>query len=154
MRTRAELKGTLEDIPPDANVRIEAVAGAKNGEPAVVVTSAGGARTSLLIADAIQNNSKGSLGLLPRLCGFAGGPKVVPIFKMMFLSDKKALKSQLDQWAELPGLARVIPCHGDPVTAGPRRQKRPRKPTVGKGNWMTVPGCTSSGNTAAFVTST
>jgi hypothetical protein len=38
---------------------------------------------------------------------------------MMFLSDKKALKSQLDQWAELPGLARVMPCHGDPVTASP-----------------------------------
>ncbi|HVR00783.1 MAG TPA: hypothetical protein VMT47_01510 [Polyangia bacterium] len=119
MRTRAELAGTLEDVPADANVRIEPVAGAKNGEPAIVVTSAGGARTSLLIADAIQNNPKGSLGLLPRLCGFAGGPKVVPVFKMMFLSDKKALKGQLEQWAALPGLARVIPCHGDPVTASP-----------------------------------
>jgi hypothetical protein len=41
------------------------------------------------------------------------------VFKMMSLSDTKALKSQLAQWADLPGLARVIPCHGDPVQAGP-----------------------------------
>jgi hypothetical protein len=118
MRARAELTGTLEDVPADANVQITPVAGAKNGEPAVIVTSVEGRRVSLLIADAVQNNSKESLGLLPRLCGFAGGPKVVPIFKMMFLKDKGALKRQLSEWAEMPGLARFVPCHGDAVTSG------------------------------------
>ena len=118
MRERADIGGTLEAIPADPNVRIEPVAGAKTGEPAIIVTSAGGRRVSLLVSDALQNNPKSSVGFLPRLMGFAGGPKVVPVFKMMFLKDKKALKRQLEGWAELPGLERILPCHGDAVTTG------------------------------------
>jgi hypothetical protein len=37
---------------------------------------------------------------------------------MMFLKDKVALKRQLVEWAELPGLARLVPCRGDGVTSG------------------------------------
>src|SRR5207249_2878764 len=116
MRERADVAGMLEAIPSDPNVRIEPVAGAKSGEPAIIVTSAGGKRVSLLVSDGIQNNPKSSLGLLPRLMGFAGGPKVVPVFKMMFLKDKKAFKRQLEEWATLPGLERILPCHGEAVT--------------------------------------
>jgi hypothetical protein len=63
-----------------------------------------------------MNNSKESIGLFPRMMGFAGSAKIVPVFKMMFLKDKKALKEQVNRWAELPGLARLVPCHGDLVT--------------------------------------
>jgi hypothetical protein len=118
MRARAEIAGMLEDIPRDPNVQIVAVAGAKNGEPAVLVKSDGGRRVSLLVSDVLQNNSKASIGLLPRIMGFSGGPKVVPVFKMIFLKDRAALKRQLTEWAELPGLARLLPCHGDAVTSG------------------------------------
>ena len=118
MRQRAEITGMLEDVPPDPNVTITAVAGAKTGEPAVIVKSDGGRRVSLLVSDVLQNNSKGSLGLLPRIMGFGGGPKVVPVFKMMFVKDKAALKRQLGEWADMPGLARLAPCHGDAVTSG------------------------------------
>ena len=118
MRARAEITGMLEDVPPDPNVQITAVAGAKTGEPAVIVKSDAGRRVSLLVSDVLQNNSKDSLGLLPRLMGFGGGPKVVPVFKMMFVKDKGALKRQLTEWAEIPGLARLVPCHGDVVTSG------------------------------------
>ena len=117
MRVRAEIAGMLEDIPPDANVQITTVAGVKNGEPAIVVRSDGGRRVTLLVSDVLQNNSRASIGLLPRLMGFSGGPKVVPVFKMIFLKDKPALKRQLTEWAELPGLARLVPCHGDAVTS-------------------------------------
>ena len=92
MRQRAEIAGMLEDVPPDPNVQVTAVAGAKTGEPAVIVKSDGGQRVSVLVSDVLQNNSKASLGLLPRLMGFGGGPKVVPVFKMMFVKDKAALK--------------------------------------------------------------
>jgi hypothetical protein len=118
MRARAEIAGTIDDIPADPNVEVAAVPGTKSGEPAVIVRSAGGQRVSLLVADAIQNNARGSVGMLPRLMGFAGGPKVVPIFKMLFVKDKAALKNQLGAWAELPGLTRVMVCHGDTVTDG------------------------------------
>jgi hypothetical protein len=118
MRQRAEIAGMLKDVPTDPNVQITPVAGAKTGEPAVIVRSDAGRRVSLLLSDVLQNNPKHSLGLLPRLMGFGGGPKVVPVFKMMFLKDKRALKGQLTEWAELPNLARLIPCHGDAVTSG------------------------------------
>jgi len=118
MRARADIAGMLEDVPPDPNVLVMPVAGVKNGEPAVIVKSDGGRRVSLLVSDVLQNNSKESLGLLPRIMGFGGGPKVVPVFRMMFLKDKGALKRQLAEWAALPGLSRLVPCHGDGVTSG------------------------------------
>jgi hypothetical protein len=114
VRERAEMTGTLESVPPDPAIRIEPVAGVKNGEPALVVTSPGG-RTNILVSDVIMNNSKQHLGLFPRMMGFAGHAKIVPVFRMMFLKDKPALKSQLQRWADLPGLSRVVPSHGDIV---------------------------------------
>jgi hypothetical protein len=118
MRARAEIAGMLEDLPGDPTVEVVSVAGAKTGEPALIVRSEGGRRVSVLVADAIQNNPKANVGFLPRLMGFAGGPKVVPIFKMLFTKDRAALKQQIGDWGNLPGLVRVMPCHGDAVTEG------------------------------------
>lgn len=118
MRARAEIAGMLEDLPADPDVEVVPVAGAKTGEPAIVVKSAGGQRVSLLFSDAIQNNNPARTGFLPRLMGFAGGPKVVPVFKLAFLKDKAAFKRQLSAWADMPGLARVVPCHGDILSDG------------------------------------
>lgn len=112
LRERADLAGILDAVPPDSSVRIEPVAGVKNGEPALIVTSGNG-HVSLLVADVIMNNAKASIEFLPRLMGFAGAVKVVPVFRMVFLKDKPALKAQLERWSELPGLVRIVPCHGD-----------------------------------------
>jgi hypothetical protein len=95
LRQRAEIAGFLADIPKDPAVDVVPVVGAKTGEPAAIVRSAGGQRVTLLVSDAVQNNSKESLGFFPRICGFAGGPKVVPLFKMLFTKDKGALKRQM-----------------------------------------------------------
>jgi hypothetical protein len=118
IRQRAEMAGVLEDVPKDAAVEIVPVSGAKTGEPAAIVRSAGGQRVTLLFSDAIQNNAKESIGLIPRLCGFGGGPKVVPLFKMLFTKDKAALRRQVSEWADLPGLARLMFCHGNAVAEG------------------------------------
>ena len=112
IRTRAELTGTLEAIQSDGDVTVQPVPGVKLGEPAITVRSGGG-RVSLLFGDAIQNSRKESLKLPLRLMGFGGGPKVVPVFKMMFVKDKPRLKAQLTEWSELSGLARLVPTHGD-----------------------------------------
>lgn len=122
-QTRATMSGTLEALPSDASLRIEPVAGVKNGEPALVVTSDGG-RVSMLFSDVLMNNRKESLGLFPRLLGFAGGLKIAPVFKMMFLRDKQALKGQLEKWADTPDLARLVPCHGDLVASAPGQALR------------------------------
>jgi len=116
-RERADLAGTLDGLPSDPAIRVEAVAGLKNGEPALFITSGNG-HVSLLVSDVVMNNPKTSIGLLPRLMGFAGGVKVVPVFKMMFIKDKPALRAQLERWAGTSGLTRLVPCHGDLVPAG------------------------------------
>src|SRR5439155_18674842 len=77
IRARVEMAGTLDTIPADPSMQIEILDGVKSGEPALIVHHAGG-RVSLLFSDVIMNNAKSSIGFLPRMMGFAGGPKVVP----------------------------------------------------------------------------
>lgn len=117
VRARAPMAGTFEALPPDPSVRLEPVAGVKNGEPALIVTSPNG-HVSLIVSDAIMNNQKEEIGLFPRLMGFAGSVKIVPVFRMMFLGDKPALKAHIERWAALPGLTRLMPCHGGIVSSG------------------------------------
>jgi hypothetical protein len=47
-----------------------------------------------------------------RIMGFGGGPKVAPIYKLLFIKDRGALKAQFEHLAALPGLSHLIPCHG------------------------------------------
>jgi hypothetical protein len=109
MRARWD-SATLDQLPPDPSVSFESLDGAKTGEPVGIVRSSG--RVSLLFADAYQDATGYKLPLPLRLLGFGGGPKVVPVFKLLFTKDKAALKAHLERLAALPGLERIIPCHG------------------------------------------
>jgi hypothetical protein len=88
------------------------VAGAKTGEAAVIVTTAGGQRVSLLVADALQNNAKETVGFLPRLMGFAGGPKVVPV------KTRQRSSVSCPSGPSCRARARAMFCPGDSVTDG------------------------------------
>ncbi len=110
LRARWELAGTLDALPGDASVTFESLDGTKSGEPVGVVRS--GARVSLLFSDAYQDATGYKLPLPLRVLGFGGGPKVVPLFKWLFTRDKAALKAHLERLAALPGLERIVPCHG------------------------------------------
>ena len=113
---RSPLDGTLEDIPADPSMSLAVVPGSKLGEPVLTVRSGGGARVSLLFCDVLQNTPKEKVNFFFRLLGFsADHPKVVPAFKLLFLSDKAALKEALVKWAQIPNLLRIIPFHGDIV---------------------------------------
>lgn len=111
MRAKFNVAGSVEDIPPDPSVTLEPVAGAKTGEPVAIVRSQGG--VSLIFADAYMATPSKGTHIMLRLLGFAGGPKVAPIFKWMFCNDKAALKAHFQRLAALPGLKRLIPCHGE-----------------------------------------
>jgi hypothetical protein len=114
---RADMAGAFEDLPPDPAVQIEPVAGASLGEPVLIVRSGG--RISLLFADVIQNMAPESMGWGWRVLGFTGGPKVTPAYRLFFLRRGRAgLRSQLQRWADLPGLCRLVPCHGRIVSEG------------------------------------
>ncbi len=118
IRQRVELAGTLEDLPADPTVSVAGLPGSKLGESAVVVRSGGGTRLSLLLSDVVQNSPSETLPWLFRALGFAGGPKVVPAYRLLFVQDRAAVKAKLAEWAALPGLERLVPCHGAIVTKG------------------------------------
>lgn len=117
MRARATLEGVLEDVPADPSIDLMSVPGTKHGETAIIVRSGGGARVSILISDVIQNSPREKTPLFMRLLGFAGGPKIVPVFRMLFLKNKAAVKETFLKWAAIPNLKRLVPFHGSIVEA-------------------------------------
>ena len=118
IKKRSELAGTLDAIPADDHVKVHVTQGNKLGEPVIEVRSGGGERVSLLFGDLIQNNSSASLSLPFRMLGFGGGPKVTPVFKLMFVKDKARMKEQIASWSELKNLTRLMPSHGSMVSEG------------------------------------
>lgn len=112
-----EVAGSLADLPADPTVRFEEVEGTKTGEAVGIVTS--GDRVSLLFADCCQNSPPDGMMFPLRMLGFAGGPKVVPVFEFLFMSDRVRLRAHLERLAALPGLARLVPFHGAVVDVEP-----------------------------------
>lgn len=102
--------GALADLPADPNVRLVHLAGTRQGETALVV--AGPRGTSVAFADAFMNVPRGS-GLFNALLGVSGGPKCPPTFRLIAVADRPALARDLAALADLPGLVRLIPSHGD-----------------------------------------
>jgi hypothetical protein len=104
--------GDLDALPADPALRAEPLAGTRSGEAAFVVAS--GPRRSLLFGDVLFNvpDGGGIGGLLLRLVGTSGGPKVTPIARRTIVTDRRALAADLRRLAALPGLARLVPSHG------------------------------------------
>jgi hypothetical protein len=118
LRERLDLAGHLEDVPQDPAHDIQPVAGTKYGEPVLIVKSGGGRRANLMFCDVVQNNAKETTGLALRLAGFGGGPKVPIAMKLLLLNDKRAVRNHLARLADMPGLTRLLPCHGEVTTSG------------------------------------
>jgi hypothetical protein len=119
-RVRAILpvEGTLEELPADETLRCRPLAGTRFGEAAWVVRS--GPRASLLLCDALHNSrpGRGFGGFMFKLMGFTGpAPNVPPLYKRRAVSDQAALRRALLELADTPGLARLVPSHGDVISA-------------------------------------
>lgn len=114
MRARFGEALTIEEIPADPAVQLESMRGTKTGEPVVLVHS--GARVSAVFADALMAVPREGSPRLMRWIGFAGGPKVSPVFRLFFMSDRKALRGHLEQLAEIRGLTHLVPCRGSVIS--------------------------------------
>jgi hypothetical protein len=104
----------------DPNVRFVTVPGTDEHEAALVVTTPSG--STLVLNELFWNidDRSGFGGWLFRLAGFTGGePKIPAVVAIKSIRDKPSLKAQLEQWAGLPGLKRIIVSHGDIVTNDP-----------------------------------
>ncbi|MGE5615803.1 MAG: hypothetical protein ACM3X5_02695 [Bacillota bacterium] len=109
----------------DSNVRFITVWGVEAHEAALVVLTSRG--TTLIVNDILGNihDADGVAGWLLRKAGFAGdGPQVPRVVKMKIVDDIEALGAQLDQWAEIPSLSRIIVSHGDMIEDDPRGMLR------------------------------
>jgi len=129
-RKRVEEKvpvdGSWNDAPRDPDVSVESLGGTKVDEAVVSVRSGG--RVSLcFFGDAVMNlpPRPGVRGLLWRLLGSSGRPRVTRIARWFIVGDQAVFREHLLRLAARPGLGRVVPCHGGIVAedaAGVLRQ--------------------------------
>jgi hypothetical protein len=110
-----EVDGSYEDFPNDSAIAIEYLEGVKKLEG--VLTVRDGGETALVFNDCLFNirHGKGVAGLLFRIIGSSGGPKVTRIMRLFAIKDKEALRAQLETLATTEGLCRLIPGHGEPI---------------------------------------
>jgi hypothetical protein len=54
-------------------------------------------------------------GLVLRLLGSSGGPKVTPVARLLTVRDAGALAADLERLAQTVGLVRLVPSHGEVV---------------------------------------
>ena len=104
--------GTYEDFPSDDTVRLEMLHGVKDLEGAMIVTSQDG--VTVVLNDSVMNMDRKHdvLGwLFTTVMGSAGGPRVSRFGKLMFVDDQSALRHDLERYAELPRLTRLVVSH-------------------------------------------
>jgi hypothetical protein len=109
----------------DPDVTFNTVPGTRAHEAALIVRRSKG---TTLVLNVLVGNIHGAAGIdgwLLRLAGFAGAGAQIPrVVKMALVKDSADLRAQLLEWAELPGLRRIIVSHGDPIDSDPRRTLR------------------------------
>jgi hypothetical protein len=104
----------------DPRVRFVTVPGTEEHEAALVVETASG--TTLVVNDLIWNldDRPGFGGWILGALGFTGSePHIPPIVELKAVKDKNALRNQLEAWARIDNLNRIIVSHGDIVTRNP-----------------------------------
>jgi hypothetical protein len=104
----------------DPRVRFVTVPGTEGHESALEIDSEEG--TTLVVNDLVWNveNRPGIGGFVFRLMGATGpDPKIPKVVQLGAIKDKPALKAQLEAWASLPRLLRILPSHGSTITDDP-----------------------------------
>lgn len=110
--------GDLSALPRDPALTVHPVEGWKLGESVLEVRSDD--RSSLIVGDLLMNNppAPGVHGLVLRLMGSTGGPKVTPLGRLLGVGDARAVARSIRRLAALPGLRRLVPSHGTVVESG------------------------------------
>ena len=91
---------------------------ATTGDEAVFASRNGG-RATLIFGDALFNlpHRGGAFGLMLRAIGSSGGPRVTPLTKLAVVADRRRLATQFRELAATQGLVRLVPGHGENITA-------------------------------------
>jgi hypothetical protein len=116
---RVAVDGVYEDFPANDVVRLEYPQGLAEREGAMLVRSADG--ITLVLNDCMFNMDKKRdfLGnFFTTLLGSAPGPRVSRLSKLAIIADKRAFRGELERYAAIPDLVRVIVAH-EKVAKGP-----------------------------------
>lgn len=122
-RTRVEevvpVQLTYDEFSGDAVVSLEHADGLASYEGVMRVRDEAG--TTLVFTDLLFNldHQPGLFGLLFRMLGSTGGPRVTRLFRSIALKDKEALRAFLLRQAAIEGLVRIVPGHGQVITEAP-----------------------------------
>ena len=110
---------TCEQFPGDEAVRYEPLDGTGEQEGVMIVTSPAG--TSVVLNDAVFNmpHPPGLGGLIGRLMGSSGGPRVTRLTRLLVVKDRPAFRAHLERLAALPALRRVIVSHHEIIDQDP-----------------------------------
>ncbi len=106
--------GTYEDFTPDVAVRLDTFEGTGGLEGAMVVRSKDG--VTVVTNDIVfhMKKKKDVLGyLFTTLAGSAPGPRVSRLAKLAFVKNQPLLREELERYAALPDLTRLIVAHED-----------------------------------------
>ena len=104
----------------DPRAHFIVVPGTQEKEAALLLRSDSG--STLVINDLIWNlnDRPGFGGWLMHALGFTGeNPNIPPVVKLRAVKDRRALAQQLEAWARIPDLKRIIVSHGAIVTRDP-----------------------------------
>jgi hypothetical protein len=104
--------GKYEDFPSDDVIQLRSVPGTGGREGAMFVRSADG--LCVVLNDVVMNmdRKRDVLGFLfTSLLGSAPGPRVSRLSKLVLVTDKVALRAELERLAALPDLAHLIVSH-------------------------------------------
>lgn len=103
---------TYDAFPGDGSVTLAHVAGVRDVEGVMTVRSEDG--VTLVFNDVVFNipHLPGFQGVVMRLLGSSGGPRVTRLMRLVAVKDKHALREHLRALASTPELVRVVPGHG------------------------------------------
>jgi hypothetical protein len=124
-RSKVEELVKVDTVDPDFGdpaVHYVKVEGTDQREGALIVKGPQG--TTLVLNDLIFNVRKqpGVVGFIFGLLGVTGPEaKMAKVVMRKIVDDKGALRVQLEQWANLDDLKRIIVSHGAPIEKDPRR---------------------------------
>lgn len=113
---KVHLDGDYSLIPAMSGLDWELLDGVSIGEAVFRITSDEG-RITLLFNDILFNHRHvdGVRGQIFKLIGSTGGPRVTKVMRYSSVGDRRALGSHLERLADMRGLHRVIPGHGDVI---------------------------------------
>lgn len=113
-----EVAGTYDDYPADDDVTLEYIAGTRPVEGMLGVRSDDG--LTLVFNDLLHNVHKLDPGIVSLLYRFVLGlgrerANVHRVLARLMVSDRRMFRTELERFADIRDLRRVIVAHGDPA---------------------------------------